>query len=450
MRKKMQTKMVILALGAILLAGCHAIEGLQGFHVTETGLSLIAVLIAGLLAPLLSSALKRWIRIPVPVSEMTLGILIGPGVLALVQPSAVIEYLRVIGVILLFFVGGYDTDFGMLGKKAIGKATWTWILCLLVSIPVGIGVAFLFSGLEGLVPAGVGLAVAGIAIGASTIATGLTTVYPMMQDAGEMTTKIGKGITAAGVIGQFAPVVAVAVVSGAMAEGGSVAATLVNHTLFFAAVGVAIFFARKGLPRFLAKQQTATLEMVGQMGIRDQAVILFLIVGFGLALGVDRLLGAFAAGIVIRQLFAHVETTERKIIESKVKAIAFGVFVPIFFVMAGVNFDLLGMIAQPLSFFLIPVFMLMKFLVRGLPGSLILPQKSTRLEHASTGFMISCSIAGVLAVLGIAQHAGVMSSVMAAGLTGSAMLTVLVFPTIGLILARKARVKTLNASSSAF
>lgn len=399
----------------------------------RTLLSLVIVLAMAALAPVLVAALAPVVRVPVVVAEMFLGIVVGPGVLGLVGPDPLTSALASIGVVLLFFVAGYETDFAPLRGRPLAVASGAWLVCLVLGVAAGLAVAVAFP-----MDVSTSVIVSAVFIGASLVSTGLGTILPMMRDAGEVETKVGRAVIASGVIGQFGPLVALAIIVG----GRNPLESLGAHLLFAAVVAAGLWVSSHGLPSFLARVQTSTLHTGGQLGLRLQLLIVALVVLLAVLLGVDRLLGAFGAGMVVRGLLARTDAPERVALERKVRGAAFGIFIPIFFVKAGVTFDLPGLISQPAALLLIPVFVLLLLLVRGLPGSITLPRRSSLHERSATTLLVGTGLAAVVVVANLGLEAGALTSVTVAALVGAAKISALVFPTVGLTLARRARLAT--------
>ena len=164
-----------------------------------------------------------------------------------------------------------------------------------------------------------------------------------------------------------------------------------------------------------------------------------LIVLLAVTMGVDRMIGAFAAGIVVQSLNKATPPHEQHILFRKAKALGYGFLIPMFFVWAGVTFDLAGLIASPQALWFLPVFVLLKLLTRGLPGSLTLPKGSTLQERAATSLLVGTGLAVVIVMGHLGLEADAFSTPHAAAMVGGAKVTALVFPTIGLMIANRAR-----------
>ncbi|MDR0482896.1 MAG: cation:proton antiporter [Cellulomonadaceae bacterium] len=399
----------------------------------STLITLVVILAMVATAPLLSAALSRWIQVPVVVSEMFLGIVVGPGVLALIERDATVAFIGWMGSTLLFFIAGYETDFKPLAGKPVIVGSVAWVVCLVLAVVAGTVIAAVFP-MDGVYTTTI---VSGIFIGAALVSTALGSILPMMRDADEVDTLVGRAVISSGVIGQFAPLAALAILVGTNPPP----LALVKHVIFVGVILGWLRIAKYGMPAFLRGVHTRTLETGGQWGVRIQVLLCFAVVTLAIWLGVDRLIGAFGAGVVMRVLLARTAEPERVAVERKVRSASFGIFIPIFFVNAGVTFDLPGLMALPQAFALIPVFLLLMFLVRGLPGSATLARTESLTDRAATSFLVGTGLAAVIVMAELGLEAGAVTSVVAAAMMGAAKISALVFPTVGLNLARRERIR---------
>lgn len=170
-------------------------------------------------------------------------------------------------------------------------------------------------------------------------------------------------------------------------------------------------------------------------------LVLIATTAVSIVLGLDMLLGAFAAGILARLLLSSTPTAQRVVIEHKLEGIGYGVFIPIFFVQTGVTFDLLGLLDQPAALLMIPLVVLLFFVIRGVPGSLTLSRTATRSDRVSATLLTGTALAVVVAVAHEGVAAGALSSTMAAALIGAGMCSVLIFPTLALSLRNRQKLR---------
>ena len=125
---------------------------------------------------------------------------------------------------------------------------------------------------------------------------------------------------------------------------------------------------------------------------------------------------------------AHSPTSLEGALQTKVEGIAFGVFIPIFFIVSGARLDIDSIIANPS---LLLIFFVLLLLVRGVPQFFLyrraIPQTKTR---AGYSLYVATALPIIVAVTSVELGAGVMSSGVAAALVGAGALSVLVFPLI--------------------
>ncbi|MFJ8627406.1 cation:proton antiporter [Kitasatospora sp. NPDC093550] len=373
-------------------------------------LTLVLIPAAAAAAPLLADRLLRWIAVPTVVVEIVLGVLIGPDVLDWAHVDPLVDALSQFGLAMLMFLAGYEIDFGKLRGGPLKRAGAAW----LVSLVAGLGVGALVnrSALDG--------AFAGLVL----TTTALGTILPILRDSGELPTPFGSLVMATGAVGEFAPIIAIAV----LLSGNSPARTAVILGAFAVITAVAVFGARRPRPAWTTRLIERTLRTSGQFAIRAVILVLAAMVAAALWLDLDMLLGAFTAGIVSRLLLSDVRRAEEEVIEAKLESIGFGFLVPVFFVVSGMKFDLDALLDDPGTLLLVPLFLLLFLLVRGLPAGLLAPAGLGRRDRAALTLYGATALPLVVVITTIEVDAGHLASSTAAALVGAGMLSVLLFP----------------------
>ncbi len=165
--------------------------------------TLLLILVAALLAPLIAASVPK-LRVPALVLEIAFGIIIGPQVLDLVAVTPPIELLSNLGLASLIFMAGFELDPNRLRGEPMRLASMGWA----TSIVLGLGLALLFH-ITGLV-------ISQLFVGLALTTTALGTLLPILRDAGLLPTKLGTHVLAIGSVGEFGPIIAIALVlSGA-------------------------------------------------------------------------------------------------------------------------------------------------------------------------------------------------------------------------------------------
>jgi Kef-type K+ transport system membrane component KefB len=381
--------------------------------------TIVLVPLLAVVAPLLASLVGRVARIPLVVFEIVLGLIIGPSVLGWVPQSDALDAVANFGLAFLFFMAGNEIDFAAIRGRPLRRASLGWLVSLLVGVAVA---ALLSPSLPSAVYVGIALT-----------STALGTLMPVLRDAGELRTPFGRAVTAVGAVGEFGPLLAISLF---LSGRRPIAAALV--LIGFAVVaGAAVWFASRGTHRGFHRLVRATLHTSGQFAVRFVVLVIAALVGLSIALGLDMLLGAFTAGVICRILLAGADEGDSRLVEGKLEAVAFGVLVPVFFLNTGIGFDLRALLADPRALVLVPVFLVLLLIVRGIPGSFAAPPGSTIADRASLTLFSATGLPIIVAVTAIGVQDGDLDGGTATALVGAGMLSVLAFPLLALILRRR-------------
>jgi Kef-type K+ transport system membrane component KefB len=176
-------------------------------------------------------------------------------------------------------------------------------------------------------------------------------------------------------------------------------------------------------------------DTTAQIRVRGALVLL---VGFAAAaqqLGLEVILGTFAAGAILSLADPDRAMTHPDF-RRKLEAIGFGVFIPVFFVASGIRFDLGALAGSASALAMMPLFLLALLLVRGLPVLLYRPLLDRR-ETLVAGLLQATSLPFLVATTAIGRELGLIGAAEGAALVGAGLLSVLLFPAAGLALLRR-------------
>jgi Kef-type K+ transport system membrane component KefB len=185
------------------------------------------------------------------------------------------------------------------------------------------------------------------------------------------------------------------------------------------------------LTRVLSRLQDTT----AQIRVRAAFVLLIGFTALADQVGLETILGAFAAGALV-SLIDRDETMTHPQFRLKLEAAGFGIFIPIFFVASGVRFDLNALFASASTVARVPLFLLAVYLARGLPA-LIYVRLLGRSESIIAGVLQSTSLPFIVAATQIGLQLGVVTRASAAGLVAAGLLSVVISPALGLMLLRR-------------
>jgi Kef-type K+ transport system membrane component KefB len=267
--------------------------------------------------------------------------------------------------------------------------------------------------------------------GSAMATTAIGTLIPVLRDAGEMPTKFGTYLLAAGAAGEFGPILLVTLILSGQNPAHE---SLILLAFIALAVVVAVISVRSvGRGWQLVEE---TFETSSQAAIRVLVVLVFGLVALAGELGLDILLGGFAAGIITR---LAVRGREVEVLESKLAAVGFGFLIPFFFVTSGVDFDLDSLLSSAGALLKLPLFLALFLIVRGAPALLLYRGVLAARERVALAFFSATELPLVVAITTIAVEQEHMRSSTAAALVGAAILSTLIYPFVGLALRRRDR-----------
>lgn len=374
--------------------------------------TLVLIALAAVLAPILSELTQR-LAIPEIVIQIGLGILMGPYVFDIAHVTSLVTGLSDLGLTYLIFLAGYELDLQKIRGTPLRLATTGWA----ISLVIGLGAAF------ALVSAG--LARDTVVVGLALTTTAMGTLAPILRDAGVTDTKFGAYITAVGTVGEFGPIVVVAL----LLTNKQPLFTSLLLLAFIAVAVVTVLVAARSQPPRVVSILNRHLESSAQLPVRVSLLFIVLLVLLAETLGLDVLLGAFAAGIVVRLFSA---SSESEAIRAKLEAIGFGFLIPIFFVVSGIEFDLHVFVQHPSSLWRVPVFLILMLIARGAPAYLLYKRTLTRAQRLPMALFSATGLPLIVVITSIALSEGRMIEVNAASLVAAGMLSVMIFPALGL------------------
>ena len=132
--------------------------------------------------------------------ELLLGIVIGPEVLGLAETDEFIDFFSNLGLGMLFFFAGYEIDFERIKGRPLPLGALGWLLS--IALAYGIGGAL----------AAAGIVVSFLYTGSAMATTAIGTLIPILRDNGELKTRFGTYLLAAGGVGEFGPILLVTLV----------------------------------------------------------------------------------------------------------------------------------------------------------------------------------------------------------------------------------------------
>ena len=268
---------------------------------------------------------------PVVLGQLIFGIIIGPSVLNIVVPTETFLHMSDLGVILLMFIAGLETDLNELIRS--GKTAFIIAIGGVV-LPIALGIAA--SSLFG------NPLLEGVFIGVILSATSVSITVETLREIDKLKTTQGMTILGAAGIDDVRGIVLLSLMTGFVSpgEGHSFISVIVKLLLFFVVsfiIGLLIIrFSRR---YFLTKNTSKNIAVI--------ALVFCLLFGFfAEEMGVAAIIGAYLAGIVLS------ETPFRRKITNSIQDLSYVLLTPIFFVVTGMKVDISQMFYDlPLAWF---------------------------------------------------------------------------------------------------
>jgi CPA2 family monovalent cation:H+ antiporter-2 len=399
---------------------------------------LLLVVFLAFLVPITLARLKR-LRLPIVVGEIIAGMIVGRSGLNWVNGhDPVLELLAEFGFVFLMFLSGMEIDFSKIGgiggtpsqhnpnkdHRSVNMATrriWK-------PLPLGLitfGLTLTISAAIGLLLGRSGLARNPWMMALILSTTSLGVVLPVLKEHGLSSGRYGQTILIAALIADFATMLLITVLVAVLSHGLTLNILLIGilFVAFFLFYRLGSFFFNKlpAVRRVLEELSHAT----AQIKVRAAFALMLIFVVLSQVLGAEIILGAFLAGAVLTLL----RTPDDEALTSQLEAIGFGFFIPIFFILVGVDFDVAILLSSTTSLLLVPVLLLAAILVKFVPALLFRSAYSWR-ETLAAGALLSARLSLIIAASAIGLRLNIISPTVNSAIILVAILTVTLSPVL--------------------
>ncbi|WP_437269085.1 cation:proton antiporter domain-containing protein [Staphylococcus aureus] len=383
-------------------------------------LSLVIVVLAAFLTPIIVNRLNINF-LPVVVAEILMGIVIGNSFLNIVERDSILNILSTLGFIFLMFLSGLEIDFKAFKKDKrarqgqnndessipghLNLALTVFAFIMIISILL----AYVFKWL-GLVDD-----VLLMVIIISTISLGV--VVPTLKEMNIMRTTIGQFILLVAVLADLVTMILLTVYGAINGQGGSTI-WLIGILVVFTAISYILGVQFKRMS-FLQKLMDGTT----QIGIRAVFALIILLVALAEGVGAENILGAFLAGVVVSLLNPDEEMVE------KLDSFGYGFFIPIFFIMVGVDLNIPSLIKELKLLIIIPI-LIVAFIVSKLIPVMFIRRWFDMKTTIASAFLLTSTLSLVIAAAKISERLNAISAETSGILILSAVITCVFVPII--------------------
>jgi Kef-type K+ transport system membrane component KefB len=384
--------------------------------ISFTGLLIMAAV--AFVAPLALGLFPK-LRLPAVVLEIVLGIVIGPSVLNWVQPDLAIRVLALLGLAFLLLLAGLEVDLERLRGRLLRLAG------------SGFGASFVLAVAIGAALQATGQVRSAGFVAIVLLATSLGLVVPVLKDAGLVDSEFGQLVVAGGTLADFGAVILLSLFYSRESTGTGTRVILLGvFVLLLAMIGVAA--SRAGRNMRLSNVLLRLQDTTAQIRVRGAVVLLVGFVALAERFGLETILGAFMAGVILRLIDRDAMLTHPHF-RTKLEGIGYGFLIPVFFVNSGITFSGGALFSSTSTILRVPLFLAALVVVRGLPA-LAYRRVATPRRVVAAGLLQATSLPFIVAATQIGMDIGTISQATAAAFVAAGLLSVLVFPLVAVTL----------------
>ncbi|WP_088066456.1 cation:proton antiporter [Gottfriedia luciferensis] len=318
---------------------------------------------------------------PAVLGKLLIGIILGPAVFGIITETETLHQMSEIGVILLMFIAGLETDIDEF--KRTGKASsYVGLLGILLPLLCGYlyGVFIDLSQFEAIF--------LGLLLSATSVSISVAT----LKEIGHLKTKEGATILGAAVIDDIVVIISLAFVLSFSGSAVSLPMILLKKVIFFT---FAILIGWKIVPWFLKKFIKLN---VSETLISAALIICFLFSAFADQTGIAAIIGAYFAGISI-----SVTKFKHEVFE-KVETIAYSIFVPVFFTLIGVSVQFTGISKSIPTIIILSIIAILTKLIGGAVGAKLAGFSKNSSLGIGSAMVSRGEVALIIASTGLANH----------------------------------------------
>ena len=389
----------------------------------ETDVLIALLIITGLAAviPILAKRLERF-GIPTVVYEILAGMVIGISGLNLIESSSILTFLAEFGFAYLMFLSGLELDLKLLNPKRRSKPGENkWTRALPLGLFIFLGTLLLAFGAT-VLTAPTGATSNPLLLGLILSTTSLGVVVPVLKERDLTGSFFGQYVLVASSIADFATLLLLTTTIAVLSSGLTLDLLLIPVLLM-----IFIMTARFSLQAGQGSRFQQVLDSISgatsQIRVRFAFALMVAWVVLAEAFGVEVILGAFLAGAIAGLISGPDDQGARE----KLDAIGYGFFIPIFFIMVGVGFNLRAVVESTEGLILLAWLIVVAFTVKVIPALLLKFRFSWR-ETIGGGMLISSRLSLIIAASAIALSMGLISDTVNSDIILLAILTCTIAP----------------------
>jgi len=387
---------------------------------THSFAPLLIVVTLACVVPLLLAPLRGRFSIPIVVGEIVAGIIVGrSGFGWVVAENGALVLLKELGFVFLMFLAGMEVDIRAVRRSDPQQVSkWSPLSMAIVNFAATLAVASMFA--WALTSIGVATNPWLMTLILSTTALGV--VVSILKESGLSQTLFGQTILLSTVVADFVTMFLISLIVAFISRGltGEILLVFLLFVAFFVAARLGTALSRiKPLQIVIEELSHAT----AQIKIRAAFSTLLIFVVLAEKLGIELIVGAFLAGIIVTLL----RTPDDRELTGHLEALGFGFLIPIFFIMVGVDFNLPALLSSQEALASVPLLLLAAVVVKITAASVFRLNHSWR-EVLAAGVLMCPRLSLIIAAAAIAKKLGVIDEGVDAAIILIAIVTVTAAP----------------------
>ncbi len=387
----------------------HAVEAVSGLN-GQSALTLVLMTVGAIAMP----SLAKRIAIPVAVAEILFGFMIGASGFDLAGDpnNPFIRFLSDLGFAFFLFLAGLEIDFLDIENR-LRELILPFVLSTLA---FGLSME-----IANLLQLGIWV---GLALGATSVPLLLAVVREMKLN----DSPLGKQMISIAAMGELVTIFLLSAVEIQAVSDGDPKKMLFGFFLlaslvFIAIVGASLLRILNWWRPTLFKQMTRH-DDPSEFGIRVGFAMMFTFIGLSILAKVEPFLGAFVAGAILAFVIR-----DKGALEHKLASMAYGFFVPIFFIHVGMRLEItLELLTHNFAEILLLVGIM--FIAKFIPSLLLIFRKMTFKQITATCSLLAAPLTLVIAIMELGLHNGAVTQDMSAKVITAGILASLIFPSI--------------------
>lgn len=387
----------------------HAAETVNGLN-GQSALTLVLMTVGAIAMP----SLAKRIAIPVAVAEILFGFMIGASGFDLAGDpnNPFIRFLSDLGFAFFLFLAGLEIDFLEIENR-LRELILPFILSVLAFVFAMAAANFLALGIW-----------VGLALGATSVPLLLAVVREMKLNE----SPLGKQMISIAAMGELVTIFLLSAVEIKEVSEGDPKNMLFGFLLLAALVLIAILGA-SALRTLNWWRPTLFKQMIrhddpSELGIRVGFAMMFTFIGLSILAKVEPFLGAFVAGAILSFVIR-----DKGALEHKLASMAYGFFVPIFFIHVGMRLEITLQLFTH-NFIDIILLVTIMFVIKFIPSLLLVFKKMTFKQATATCSLLSAPLTLVIAIMELGFHNGAVTQDTSAKVVTAGILASLIFPSV--------------------